>query len=55
MSLLDRVQSLKAKHAALDAALDDEARRPAPDEVAIAELKRKKLKIKDELERIGLH
>lgn len=55
MSLLDRVQSLKAKHAALEAALDDETRRPLPDEIAIAELKRKKLKIKDELERIVPH
>ncbi len=55
MSLLDRVQSLKAKHSALDTALEDEVRRPLPDEVAIAELKRKKLKIKDELERIVTH
>jgi hypothetical protein len=55
MSLLDRVQSLKAKHAALEAALDDEVRRPLPDDVTIAELKRKKLKIKDELERLSAH
>jgi hypothetical protein len=55
MSLLDRVQSLKAKHAALEAALEDEARRPMPDTAAVAELKRKKLKIKDELERIAPH
>ena len=55
MSLLDRVQSLKAKHAALEAALDDEARRPLPDDASIAELKRKKLKIKDELERLAPH
>ncbi len=52
MSLLDRVESLKAKHAALDAAVDKEARRPAPNHAAVAELKRKKLVIKDELERI---
>jgi hypothetical protein len=55
MSLLDRVQSLKAKHAALEAALDEETRRPLPDEASLAELKRKKLKIKDELERISAH
>ncbi|MTJ80186.1 MAG: DUF465 domain-containing protein [Telmatospirillum sp.] len=55
MSLLDRVQSLKAKHAALEAALDEEVHRPLPDDAAIAELKRKKLKIKDELERISPH
>jgi len=55
MRLLDRVQSLKAMHAALEAALDEEARRPLPDESSVAELKRKKLKIKDELERIASH
>ena len=55
MSLLDRVESLKLKHAALDAAIVDEARRPLPDEATVAELKRKKLRIKDELERIVSH
>ncbi len=55
MSLLDRVQSLKAKHAALEAALNDEARRPSRDDASVVELKRKKLKIKDELERIAPH
>jgi hypothetical protein len=55
MSLLDRVESLKAKHAALEAALENEARRPLPDSSAVAELKRRKLKIKDELERIAPH
>lgn len=55
MSLDDRADSLKAKHAALDAALEEENRRPYPDMSAVAELKRKKLKIKDELERIAHH
>ena len=55
MSLLDRAESLKAKHAALEAAIEDEARRPMPDASAVADLKRKKLKIKDELERIAPH
>ncbi len=55
MSLLDRVESLKAKHAALEAAIEDEARRPMPNAVMVAELKRKKLRIKDELERIAPH
>ena len=55
MSLLDRVESLKAKHAALETALEDESRRPLPDFSAVAELKRRKLKIKDELERIVPH
>jgi hypothetical protein len=55
MSSDDRVDALKAKHAALDAALDQETRRPNPDSSALAELKRQKLKIKDELHRIVHH
>lgn len=55
MSLQDRLESLKAKHAALEAAIDEENRRPLPDTYAIADLKRRKLKIKDELERMALH
>ncbi len=53
MSLDEHVESLKAKHAALEAAIAEENNRPQPNSVAIAELKRKKLKIKDELERIA--
>lgn len=52
MRLLDRVESLKDKHAALDAALAAESRRPQLNSTAISEMKRKKLKIKDELERL---
>lgn len=52
MSLQDRIESLKAKHAALAVAIEDEARRPQPDTSHIAELKRQKLRIKDELLRM---
>jgi hypothetical protein len=52
MSLLDRVESLKTKHAALEAAILSELGRPCPDEAEVALLKRKKLKIKDEIERM---
>jgi len=52
MSLHDRVESLKDKHAELDAALKAESRRPQLTSDAIAEMKRKKLRIKDELERL---
>ena len=47
MATADRVETLKAKHAALDAALQLEHTRPHPDDAAIAELKRQKLKLKD--------
>ncbi|MBI3445057.1 MAG: YdcH family protein [Magnetospirillum sp.] len=53
MSLHDRVESLKAKHAALETAIQSETRRPLPDTSQIHDLKRKKLQIKDELSRIG--
>jgi hypothetical protein len=53
MSLLDRVDSLKEKHAALDAAIIQEVRRPLPDASKVAKLKFKKLEIKDELERLA--
>ena len=52
MRLLDRVESLKDKHAALEAALAAEARHPQLNSTAVTEMKRKKLKIKDELERL---
>lgn len=53
MSLQDRIESLKAKHAALDDAISMEARRPYPNEPQISMLKRQKLAIKDELTRLG--
>jgi hypothetical protein len=52
MSLQDRIESLKAKHAALETAIDTEARRPYPNEPHISVLKRQKLAIKDEINRI---
>jgi hypothetical protein len=52
MTLHDRVESLKDKHAALDAALQAETRRPQLNAAAVSEMKRKKLRIKDELERL---
>jgi len=55
MSSDDRVDALKAKHAALDVALDQENRRPNPDTTTLADLKRQKLRIKDEIQRIAHH
>lgn len=43
------VDALKAKHAGLEARLHDEQTRPAPDIAMIQQIKRKKLKIKEEL------
>ncbi len=43
------VSQLKSEHAGLENAIKSEMARPHPDEAALRELKRKKLRIKDEL------
>ena len=43
------VDALKSKHAGLEARLHDEMSRPAPDNGTIQELKKRKLRIKQEL------
>ncbi len=53
MSLQSRIESLRTRHAALDDRLFDEDRRPAPDQGALNRLKLEKLRVKDELERLG--
>lgn len=55
MSLQDRVEALQNKHAALEAAIEEELRHPLPDNAVVADLKRKKLKIKDELAHLRPH
>ena len=49
MSLQDRIEALKARHAELDRALDEENRRPLPNQDTVSDLKRQKLRIKDEI------
>ena len=49
LGLDDYVASLAAKHANLEKAIQDEAQRPAPNTLSLAELKRKKLRIKDQI------
>lgn len=41
--------ALNQKHAGLDAKIAAEMQRPSPDTIRIAELKKRKLKIKEEL------
>ncbi len=52
MSTVDHVEALKAKHASLEHAISQETARPHPDDDAICNLKRKKLRIKDEITRL---
>ncbi|HEB79671.1 MAG TPA: DUF465 domain-containing protein [Rhodospirillales bacterium] len=49
MSLVERIDALKSKHQALEAALEEQNSRPRPDEVEVHALKKQKLRIKDEI------
>jgi len=49
MSVQDHVSALRARHAELEARLDEEQGHAHPDDAVIAELKKQKLRIKDEL------
>lgn len=44
-----QVEDLSSKHAALDALIDEEEHRPHPDEIRLHELKKEKLRLKDQL------
>lgn len=53
MSVQERLESLKVKHAELESAVHSEQTRANPDESTIHHLKRKKLRIKDEIARLA--
>ena len=55
MSQEDRIETLKEKHAALERALDEENKRPLPNQDAVHDLKRQKLRIKDEIYQLERH
>ncbi len=46
------LQALKEKHKALDVQIEEENARPAPNDAIIQELKKQKLKIKEEIQEI---
>ncbi len=45
----ERIVSLQSKHASLDREIDEENQRPHPDDTRLHELKREKLRIKDQI------
>ena len=53
MALHARFDELTVKHRALDRRIQEEMARPLADSLEIAALKRQKLRIKDELARLG--
>ncbi len=52
MALAQRIESLKARHAEIEAQLHTEESRPAPNEAKIQQLKKEKLTLKDELAKL---
>jgi hypothetical protein len=50
----EHVQSLRSKHQHLERQIDDEMHRPMPDQSTLSRLKKEKLLIKEQLERIVL-
>ncbi len=53
MSVQAHLGELAAKHKALEAELEDAMSHPASTDAEIAELKRKKLRIKDEMSKLS--
>ncbi len=52
MNLQSRFESLQSRHASLDARIGVEGQRPMPDADELAKLKREKLRVKEEMERL---
>jgi len=50
MALEARLRELGVRHQSLEKAIQDELRSPSGDDLRLQELKRQKLKLKDELE-----
>lgn len=49
MSLTGRIEELSNRHRKLDSQIDTEQKRPAADPLRVTDLKRQKLRIKEEL------
>lgn len=47
-----KIDSLREQHAQIEAKLEDEFSRPHPDDMSVSELKREKLRIKDEISQL---
>lgn len=52
MSIENHLDALKAKHFNLEKEIHSTGARPAPDQTTLTRLKREKLKIKQEIERL---
>jgi hypothetical protein len=52
MGLESHIQELADKHHKLDEQIHEEQLRPHPDDLALSELKKRKLRLKEEIERL---
>ena len=50
MAIEARIRELGVRHQSLERAIEDEVSRPAADAIRLRELKRKKLRLKEEME-----
>jgi hypothetical protein len=55
MSVDGHISELRKKHAALEDRIEKDQRSPGASDLAVAELKREKLRIKEEIERLSGH
>jgi hypothetical protein len=53
MSVDERIATLKAKHSELENTLETEISRPQPDQALVSNLKKQKLRIKDQLAQLS--
>lgn len=54
MSAEAHIEQLREKHIQLEQAISVENQRPHPDDLVIADLKRQKLRVKDEIHRLEI-
>ena len=52
MGLESHIQELADKHHKLDELIHEELHRPLPDDLMLSELKKRKLRLKEEIERL---
>ena len=52
MAIEARIRELGTRHDTLDKAIRDELRRPAADEMRLTDLKRQKLRLKEEMQNL---
>lgn len=53
MASAERIESLRKRHHQVDEELHTETIRPNPDPATVASLKKQKLRLKDEISRLG--